>query len=64
VLSKEYREYADECLAWAKTAGSDKERRSFLQMAETWLRAAVQAEQSERRQSVNDDGKQASDVGA
>jgi hypothetical protein len=63
VLSKEYREYADECLGWDKTAGSDSERRILLQMAETWLRAAVQADQRERR-SANGDGKQASDAEA
>jgi hypothetical protein len=52
VSSKEYREFADECLGWAKTARSDRERRIFLQMAETWLEAAVLAERRERRQIV------------
>jgi hypothetical protein len=33
--SKEYREYADECLGWAKTAKSDREREIFLNMAQT-----------------------------
>jgi hypothetical protein len=37
---KEYREYADECFGWAKTAKSDRERDIFLQMAQTWLEAA------------------------
>jgi hypothetical protein len=41
---KEYREYADECFGWAKTAKSDREREIFLQMAETWLEAAIRAE--------------------
>ena len=41
---KEFREYADECFGWAKTAKSEKERLIFLQMAETWLQAAVMAE--------------------
>ena len=36
----EFRKYADECLAWAKTTKSDKERRDFLRMAEAWLLAA------------------------
>jgi hypothetical protein len=40
VSAKEFREYADECLGWAKTAKSDKERRTFLQMAQAWLEAA------------------------
>jgi hypothetical protein len=43
---KEYREYADECLGWAKTAKSDREREIFLQMAQTWLEAATRAENS------------------
>jgi len=41
---KEYREYADECFGWAKTAKSDSERDIFLQMAQTWLEAASLAE--------------------
>jgi hypothetical protein len=46
--AKNFREYADECLGWAKTAKSDKERRSYLQMAETWLKAAAQYEALDR----------------
>jgi hypothetical protein len=41
---KEYREYADECPGWAKSAKSDREREIFLQMAQTWLEAANLAE--------------------
>jgi len=41
VSSKEYRGFADECIHWAKTARSNREKRIFLQMAETWLEAAV-----------------------
>jgi hypothetical protein len=47
LLSKECREFADECVGWAKTARSEREYRIFLQMAETWLRAAVLAERRE-----------------
>ena len=47
--SKEYREFADECMHWAKTARSDREKRIFLQMAETWLNAAVLADRREQR---------------
>ena len=43
-MAKQYRELADECLAGAKTARTDKERRAFLQMAEAWLRAAMLAD--------------------
>jgi hypothetical protein len=37
----EYRQYADECLGWAKQAATDSERDLFLKMAEDWLRAAT-----------------------
>jgi hypothetical protein len=56
--SKEYRKYADECLGWARTARSDRERAIFLQMAQTWLEAIVrlEARQSHRiNQPCNDD---------
>jgi hypothetical protein len=35
VSAKELRENAKECLDWARTARSDRERAIFLQMAET-----------------------------
>jgi hypothetical protein len=41
--AKEYREYGEECLGWAKTASSDKERDLFLGMADTWMKAAALA---------------------
>jgi hypothetical protein len=47
--SKEYREFADECMHWAMTARSDREKRIFLQMVEAWLQAADIAERRERR---------------
>ena len=50
--SKEYREFADECLHCAKTAQSDREKRIFLQMAETWLKAAVLADRREQREAT------------
>ena len=46
--SKECREFADECMRWAKAARSEREQRVFLQMAETWLRAAIMADRRER----------------
>jgi hypothetical protein len=61
VSAKQYREFADECLGWAKTARSDRERRIFLQMAETWLEAAALAEQHEKRQVKADKRQQRSD---
>jgi hypothetical protein len=42
--AKQFREYADECMSWAKTAASDKDRQNYLQMAEVWLRAVAQYE--------------------
>jgi hypothetical protein len=41
---KDYLKYADECMGWAKTARTDKERQIFVEMASTWLRAAALAE--------------------
>lgn len=41
VSANEYRDYADECVAWAKKAATDAERDTFLQMAQNWLRAAT-----------------------
>jgi hypothetical protein len=37
-----YRKYAEECLRWACDAGSDEERKAFLDMARTWTQAAAQ----------------------
>lgn len=39
--SYDYSEFAEECLVWARTAKSLKERAIFLQMAQTWLEAAT-----------------------
>jgi hypothetical protein len=39
--SYDYTEFAEECLVWARTAKSLKERAIFLQMALTWLEAAT-----------------------
>ena len=47
--AEEYREFAEECLGWARTARSDRERRIFLQMAEVWLEAAARSEKNVRR---------------
>jgi hypothetical protein len=40
MTAKDFREYAEEHLGWAKTARSTKERQTFLQMAQPWLEAA------------------------
>ena len=44
--SAEYRQLMDEALRWAKSAATDKERESFLQIARTWHQAALQVERS------------------
>jgi hypothetical protein len=51
--AKEYRDYAAESMDWAKTASSDQERVTFLDMAKTWLQAAAIAE----RQSSSGNGR-------
>jgi hypothetical protein len=42
--SSEFRENAEECRGWAKSARSDRERQIFLQMAEAWRAAALRSE--------------------
>ncbi len=42
--AKQYREYADECLKWAKEAQSDEYREALIQLAQDWLLAATKAE--------------------
>jgi hypothetical protein len=44
VAAMSYREFVEECLGWAKTAKSDKERKIFEEMAEIWLAAAIRRE--------------------
>jgi hypothetical protein len=39
VSAQEYRENAQECLGWARTARTEREREIFLQMARTWFEA-------------------------
>jgi hypothetical protein len=42
--AKEFREFARECLDWARTAKSEHERTTFMQMAQTWIEAASRLE--------------------
>jgi hypothetical protein len=44
--SNDFRDFAKECLDWAKTAKSDGERDIFLQMAQSWLEAAARSERA------------------
>jgi hypothetical protein len=41
---KEFRENAEECFGWARTARTERERKIFLQMADAWLQAALLSE--------------------
>ena len=56
MTAQEYRENAEECIGWARTARSDREREIFLQMARTWLGAAEQLEAAEREAGRLDTG--------
>jgi hypothetical protein len=37
----EYRQFAEECLRWADKAKTAKEKKAFLDMAQTWIKAAA-----------------------
>ena len=41
---KEYREQADQCIGWARTAISNSERKLYRQLAVFWLENAVRLE--------------------
>jgi hypothetical protein len=49
VSAREYRANADECMDWARTARSERERSIFVQMAQTWLHAAMLIEICEEK---------------
>lgn len=40
----QFRQFADECIEWARTARSERERKQFLDMARLWMTAAQQIE--------------------
>ena len=39
----EYQRYANECIAWARKAQTDAERKAFLDMARAWTKAYAKA---------------------
>jgi hypothetical protein len=49
--AEEYRAFAKECMDWARTAKSDRERDIFEQMALTWTQAAERHEHLAQRTS-------------
>jgi hypothetical protein len=40
--SKQYREFARECLRWAEESASEEDRRHFMDMAKAWMQAAAE----------------------
>jgi hypothetical protein len=43
---KDFREFAQECLRWAGETKSERHRQVLLEMARTWLEAALELERS------------------
>ncbi|HKF08506.1 MAG TPA: hypothetical protein VKB89_07270 [Xanthobacteraceae bacterium] len=41
---EEFRDFALECLRWAGETKSERHRQVLLEMARTWIQAAVEAE--------------------
>jgi hypothetical protein len=42
--AEECHKYAQECIAWAKTAKREQDRKALLDMARTWVEAATIAD--------------------
>jgi hypothetical protein len=40
--SKQYREFARECLRWAEESNSETDQRHFIDMAKAWMHAAAE----------------------
>jgi hypothetical protein len=49
----QYRKYAEKCLDWAKTAKSDRECETFLDMVRLWLKAISQIEMATVKNESN-----------
>ena len=47
----EYRQFADDCIAWARLATSDDQREQFLELAKKWLSDAESIEGIELRRA-------------
>ena len=52
--AQDFRDYADECLEWSKTAKSDRERKIFHQMAATWWNIARLTEHGRSLENLAD----------
>jgi hypothetical protein len=44
--AEEFREFAQECLRWAGETKSERHRQVLLEMARTWIQAALEVERS------------------
>jgi hypothetical protein len=47
----QFRQFADECIAWARSTRSECERQQFLDMARLWMTAARQLDDGMGRES-------------
>ena len=45
-LADEYREFARECVAWARTSRSQQQRKQLLELARSWTAAATNLERA------------------
>ena len=63
--SKEYREFARECMRWADEAASEEDRQHFLAMAKAWVHAAdwVAQPRLQRLPADHPQGRAASEMG-
>jgi hypothetical protein len=49
-----FREFAEQCKRLAETAGSEKDRKALLEIAEAWLNCAAEAERMLRKGAKRD----------
>ena len=50
---EEFREFAQECLRWAGETKSERHRQALLEMARTWIQAALEVERSGLRSNAH-----------
>lgn len=55
--ANEFQIYANECLTWAKSADTEEKRHQFLNLARTWMQAAV-IDKRPSRKDLNQQGRQ------
>jgi hypothetical protein len=53
--ANEFQIYANECLAWAEAADTQEKRKHFLNLAGTWMHAAVQEDRANASRSGLDE---------